>query len=164
MVASKSRSDPPTKANGRVEHWLTPRTQLSSPLARVVMFTPLPPTIYEDSILEPSRPLPSTSSIAHPTPVYPSTTTADRTKLQLLSRKLRREKRRLLLQSVQLPSPRALGNASVLPRSDKKDFQSVAQNFKRLKIKEVDQRDDDTKPTACAEQPLQENIARARAA
>jgi len=141
------------------------------------MFTPLPPTIYEDTVLETSRPVPSTISIVHPTPVYPSST--DRSKLQLLTRKLRREKRRLLLQSVfdrdpqhqpKKSSPSPLGMDYVPPRSPDKtiDFKSVAQNFKRLKLKENnDQRDDDPNPTTYAEQPLQENnglIARARAA
>jgi len=173
MVATNTRSDPPNSHGGsrRVAHWLTPRTQLSSPLARVMMFTPLHPTIYEDSVLETNHasaetrstaPPPSTITIAYPTPRYPSSD--ERNKLQQLTRKLRREKRRLFLQSVQdgEPSP----SPKLTPRSmNVSDFKVVAQNFKRLKIRENEKSNDDINAKGLLE-PLDNNalVARARAA
>jgi len=100
---------------------------------RVMVFTPLeavPPTIYEDAVLDPAE------RTHRPTPRYPSSSDHERKKLQQLTLKLRREKRRLFLESVAQDQARASLDTDTDSRasSPDKDFKAVAKNFKRLKM------------------------------
>lgn len=68
-------------------------------------------------------------AVVHPVPIYPSSSHVDRSTLQKVALKLRREKRRLFLEHVK-DHPKAI-------KTNVKDttaFKAVSTNFKRLHI------------------------------
>ena len=135
MVGLNDSSDePPVLTMRRGAEKEDSSTHLSSPVEqRVMVFTPLeavPPTIYEDAALDPAE------RTHRPTPRYPASSDHERKKLQQLTLKLRREKRRLFLESVVQDQVSASLDTDTDSKasSPDKDFRAVAKNFKRLKM------------------------------